>query len=136
MASINEIFHKYLRNNSELQTIFGVDRYNKANVYYTVNDKVKQPFGTIWMIEDPRAKTFLCNDKSGQALFQCDTFTKNYVNGINYRETFIDEVKKLQPYTTQGITIWQADITDVNDRADTVQGLFQFSFTVMLNWYK
>ena len=134
MATIHELFHRYLRNDVQLQNIFGQDRYNKANVFYLENKKQKQPYGTIWLIEDPKVKHSLCNTKGGTARFQCDTFTKTYVKGIQYREIYEDVVKGFEDTLSSGIKVQWVKIENEVDRSDTIDGLFQFSFEALLYW--
>ena len=136
MSTINKVFYTQLKNDATMKTTFGLDSNSKANVYYIVNDKVKQPYATIWLVDDPKDNALLCDNDYGAARFQCDTFTKNYVTGINKREIFQNVVKSLQPITVSGLTIYQVDVLNVNDRANTVDGLFQFSFEAILYWNK
>jgi len=131
--TIHEVFYTYLRNNAELQGAFGLDR-TKAKVFYLQNKDFKQPFGTIYLVDDEKVKGLLCNTKGGEARFQCDTFTRTFVKGVQYREVFEDAVKAFEGTTVNGITINWIEVGNEADRSDTINGLFQFSFEAIIHW--
>ena len=136
MATITSIFHQYLMDDANMGAEFGVDSEGKAGVYHIEARDKKQPYATIWNIDDPKDDAFLCAVEEGQTRYQCDVFTKKQINGINKREVFKTVVDNLQPSKIDGFDIYQVEVINEAERGNTVNGLFQFSFEAILHWSK
>lgn len=133
--TVNEVFMTYLRNDATMKTTFGLTG-TKAKVYYIANKEEKHDYATIWMIDDPKELLSLCVGDQGQSRFQCDSFTKAFVDGINARDDFQGVVGALKATIVSDINVFKVDIVNANDRADTINGLYQFSFEAVLHWEK
>lgn len=127
--TINQVVYNSIRNNSSMNVFNGF--------YYLVNDnKVKQPYATIYLLDDPKEIDSLCVTDQGQARFACDVYTRTFVKGIDYREIYQGVVKELESQTSNGIKIYKVEIVNIGDRSNTVEGLFQFSFEAIIFWEK
>lgn len=128
MATVNQIVYSFLKADSDM-----IAQFN--GFYYLINDNdTIRSYATIYMIDDPQEKTFLCPDNQGQARFACDVFTDTYVSGIDKRQIYMDVMKKLEASTTSGLNIWSVDNVNSSDRSSRVNGLFMFSFESIVQW--
>lgn len=126
--TVNQIVYNYLKNDSTMITAF-------TKFFYLVNDnKVKQPYATIFTVDDPKDVESICVTDQGQMRFQCDTFTKTFVKGIDKREIYQQAFGDLVNTTTSNIFIWKIDIVNVVDRSETINGLFDFGFEAIVHW--
>ena len=128
--TVNQVFYNYLKNNSSMQTEFN-------NVYYVVNDRnVKEPYAVIYQIDDPQETSNLCVDPSsqGQARFVCESYNKQYTEGIDKRKIFQDVCRGIESTTTDNINIYRVKTESVIDRPERINGLFLFSFEAVLSW--
>ena len=68
---INERVYKYIAADINMKAAF-------SSISYLVNEnKTKQPYAVIYLIDDPLDRIFNCPGYQGQARFQCDTFNGN-----------------------------------------------------------
>ena len=129
MATVNQIVYSYLLTESNMTTAF------TGGFYYVLNDnKKKQPYATIYMIDDPQDNLFLCPTNQGQARFGCDVFTDDYIDGINKRQIYMDAIKGLESTTSSGVNIWKVDNVNAVDRSERINGLFMYSFESIVSW--
>lgn len=127
--TINQVVYNTIRVNPAM------DVYN--GFYYLINDnKAKQPYATIHLLDDPKEIDSLCATDQGQARFACNTFTRTFVKGIDMREVYQGVVKELENQTINGIRIFKVEIVNIVDRSDTIEGLFQFAFEAIIHWGK
>ena len=104
--------------------------------YLENNNQSVAPYGTIYQIDDPKVKTSFCATDEGQTRFQIDIFDNDHARGIDLREQMYEIAEGINPSVISDITIYNAIISNVTDRANTVNGLFQFSFEIVISWQK
>jgi len=129
VSTINDAVYNYLINDSAMKSTF-------TKVFYLINKNIEDKnFATIYLTDDPKDIKDLCVGDQGQARFQCDAFTVG-VEGTNKRQVFQDTMLALFPSTLSGYNIWKVDVVNVNDRPNTINELFQFSFEAIVHYVK
>lgn len=128
--TINQIVYNYLK--TPIEALTGMNGF----FYMENNNEVKAPYTTIFMVDDPRDNLSLCASEEGQTRFQIDVFDIYHDTGINYRSDIELIAQGLQSQTINGYTLYNAQVLNINDRANTENNLFQFSFELIVSWEK
>ena len=126
--TINEVVYEHLLNNVNFNATFD-------KLAYIINEStVKNNYGVIFMVDDPKDYEMLCPDDQGQARFQCETYNRSFMNGINARKVFQEAMRALEATVTDDFNVWKVRTLNISDPSDKIQGLFAFSFECIVYW--
>lgn len=128
MASIIEAVYTEITSDAGIMSILN-DRF----YYFDVPEGQQAPYTRMWLVDDPRDRSSVCQDKGGLARIQFDIYETDKIVAVDTRESLIDFVLTLRK-ASGAVTISDVTINRSADDPINESGVYHVLFDALFRY--
>lgn len=124
--SVEQVIYNYLTADTVFSAKF-------TGIYYIEADAQTYPYIVYWMVDDIGTKTYINNEKQGEARVQFDLWDDNKIRGARLRSDIRDKVDSMNE-TRDGYTVTTVGINEQTIQRDSGADPFHFVVDGVIQW--
>lgn len=128
MASIIQAVYTEITSDAGIMSILN-DRF----YYFDVPEGIQAPYTRMWLVDDPRDRSSVCQDKGGLARIQFDIFEVDKITGVDVRESLLDFLLTLRKASGE-VTITDVTIGRTTDDPINQDGVYHFLMDALFRY--